>query len=311
MGVDLLTAAQGIDLVFAGCAVVVFFLTAFEMIRDIPVSLCATAAFAANAWFIRWAGSGMETSFALFLALGAVYYTLRNEYLLAMIVAGLLALVRPEALLAAPLILADVWINSHEKRRALRIMAAGAAAWAVVLLPWVLYSALRPAAAISPPGVVQLPAAPAEPPIATAAGLSMLFTSDGAAILFLVVMTILLVRALRTKGSELRFVLFRQGFVAGGLVVALPLALLVWGTPLTQRALLIALPFAGLLAFAHLSHAFALLRGLSSMRWGALAAMLAIAVPNLMLWFNTIRPGLAAAAAFPVLSAVPFGWGTI
>ena len=312
MGVDLLTAAQGIDLLFAGCAVAVFFLVAFEMIRDITVALFATAAFASNAWFIRWAGSGMETSFALFLALGAVYYTLRNEYLLAMIVAALLALVRPEAFLAAPLILADAWINSNDKHRAGRLITAGVAAYAVVVLPWLVYASMRLGAAVPDAHAPAVAAAAAGPELslATRAGLAMSFASDGTAIFLLAVMTILLVRTLRTKGGELRFVLFRQGFVAAGLIIALPLVLLASGAPLTQRLLLIALPFAGLLAFAHLAHAFVILRGPVSMRWAALCALIAIAVPNLLLWFNAVRPGLAAAAV-AALSASAQRGGTL
>src|SRR5258708_25059562 len=62
MGVDVYMAAKAIDLVFASLALIVFYLLSFELIRDAAVSVCATVAFSVNAWLMRWAGTGMETS---------------------------------------------------------------------------------------------------------------------------------------------------------------------------------------------------------------------------------------------------------
>src|ERR1051325_7986227 len=92
MGVDFYVAAKAIDLVFASLALMAVYLLAFEIIRDVGVALSATVAFSVNAWFLRWSGSGMETSLSVLLTLATLLFCLRNEYFLSVVFAGLLTL---------------------------------------------------------------------------------------------------------------------------------------------------------------------------------------------------------------------------
>ena len=124
MGIDLLMVAKVVDLVLASFALIVFYLIAHELIRDVAVAICATIAFSVNAWFMRWAGTGMETSLAVLLMLATMLFCFRNEYFVAIVMAALLSLVRPEAVMIVPIIVADVYVNSFNKRRAINLAGA-------------------------------------------------------------------------------------------------------------------------------------------------------------------------------------------
>jgi hypothetical protein len=140
MGVDFYVAAKAIDLVFASLALMAVYLLAFEIIRDVGVALSATVAFSVNAWFLRWSGSGMETSLSVLLTLATLLFCLRNEYFLSVVFAGLLTLTRPEGGLLAGVIAADVLFNSHNRRRALKIALSVLLIYGALILPWLLYA---------------------------------------------------------------------------------------------------------------------------------------------------------------------------
>src|SRR6266700_2484630 len=78
-------------LIVASLSLILLYLLAYEVIRDIGVALCATVTFSVNAWLLRWAGSGMETSLAVLLVLAVFLFCLRNEYFLSIVFAALLA----------------------------------------------------------------------------------------------------------------------------------------------------------------------------------------------------------------------------
>jgi arabinofuranosyltransferase len=140
MGVELYVAAKAIDLVFASLALLTLYLLAFEVIRDVGVALSATVAFSVNAWFLRWSGSGMETSLSVLLTLAAFLFCLRNEYFLSVVFAGLLTLTRPEGALLAGVIVADLVINSVNRRRAVKMGLSLVLIYAALLLPWLVYA---------------------------------------------------------------------------------------------------------------------------------------------------------------------------
>lgn len=137
-GIDLYTVAKVLDLVFASLSLVVLYLLSFEVIRNHIGALCATLAFSVNMWFIRWAGTGMETSFAVLLMLLTLVYALRNQFFLAIVFCVLLTLTRPEAWLLTVLVLFDVYINSVDKRRGVQMAVSLAAVYAALLIPWLL-----------------------------------------------------------------------------------------------------------------------------------------------------------------------------
>ena len=140
IGIDPYIAAKTLDLVIASAALLVFFDLSLRVLGDHVAGLCATLAFSMNVWFLRWAGTGMEASLSVILVLLTVRYILMNEYLLAMVIAGLLSLTRPEAGLFAGLILVDVVLNSRDRRRGWKMVGALSLIYLAVLLPWILYA---------------------------------------------------------------------------------------------------------------------------------------------------------------------------
>jgi arabinofuranosyltransferase len=139
-GADIPLLGKALDLIFAALSIVLFFFVAYELIRDVAVSFCATLAFSVNAWLLRWAGCGLETSLAVFLLLAFFRYLLRNEYAVSAGVLGLLALVRPEASLLLGLLFIDLGVNSQERGHALRVGTRALSVWLAIVLPWTVYA---------------------------------------------------------------------------------------------------------------------------------------------------------------------------
>ncbi len=119
MGLDPFIVAKGLDLTFAALSVIAFQLLVFTATGDRIMSVLAALMLTFDAWVLRWAGSGMETSLALLLTCVALRAALLNERLVVGAAAGLLALLRPEYLLLLPWIMAATfeapW-QAHLKR---------------------------------------------------------------------------------------------------------------------------------------------------------------------------------------------------
>jgi hypothetical protein len=140
LGVDPFLAAKVIDVVLASLSLLIFYLLAFEVIRDVAVAICATIAFSVSAWFLRWAGTGMETSLSVVLVLAALLFCFRNEYFIAVVMSALLFLVRPEGILMTPVILFDVYTNSVHRKHAVNMSAALALIFVMMIAPWMFYA---------------------------------------------------------------------------------------------------------------------------------------------------------------------------
>ncbi len=140
---DLYLVAKVLDLIFASFALVVFYLLAFEVIRERFIAFLATFAFSANVWFVRWAASGMETSLSVLLVLVTVWYCLRNEYLIATVACAFLTLVRPEGIALFLLIVVDIFLNSVKKRHAARLAVASILSFSVLVAPWLIFAELE------------------------------------------------------------------------------------------------------------------------------------------------------------------------
>jgi len=141
-GLDPYIVAKTLDLVFASLSLLVFLRVSAMVLQDVLLALATTAMFCLDAWFLRWAGSGMETSLAVLLVLMTFHYIYRGEYVISSLTAGLLTLVRPEGGLLFLLILADNLINTRDFRPAIRSMMKSAGVYATVLLPWLIYASM-------------------------------------------------------------------------------------------------------------------------------------------------------------------------
>ncbi|HEV8538821.1 MAG TPA: hypothetical protein VGR15_07865 [Bacteroidota bacterium] len=313
MGVDLYVAAKGIDLVFASLALVVFYLLAYEMIRDSAAAICATVAFSLNAWLMRWAGTGMETSLAVFLTLATLWFCLRNEYFVAIVLAALLSLVRPEGALIVPVIIGDMYFNSVDKRRAIHMSAALALIFSVILVPWLLYAfntfgTVLPNSAFAKagwhPGIDQL----------TATGIDIIRTIggvDGAAVVALVLAGSILIAKRKMliagDGIDRRLFLIRQSVVGIGWIVLVLIFYLASDANVVSRYLLLVTPMITILAFSYVHHVMLH----TSMKRFSYAAVLLLAalvmVQNQLAYRRVVVPGMAAFEQGMETCLIPIG----
>jgi hypothetical protein len=142
-GVDYILAAKIVDIFFASIAVLVFFLFANQVLKNHIVALLATFSFSMNAWFLRWSGTGMETSLAVLLTLLTLYYCWKHEYVVSILFSGLLFLTRPETIAMPILIVADIYINTLDRKRALKNIALSSVVFLIIVLPWLIYAKLK------------------------------------------------------------------------------------------------------------------------------------------------------------------------
>jgi arabinofuranosyltransferase len=140
LNLDLYLVAKVLDLLAASFALVMFYLLAFEVIRERLIAFLATFVFSTNVWLVRWASSGMETSLSVLLVLSVVWYCMRNEYLLAAAICGFLALVRPEGIGLFIIIIGDLFLNSIDKRLVVRIGLRAVLVFVVIVAPWFVFA---------------------------------------------------------------------------------------------------------------------------------------------------------------------------
>lgn len=314
-GADLLMTAKIVDLLFACASVLMFSFLAFEVIRDRVVALAATGAFALNAWFLRWAGSGMETSLAVLLVVAAVWFCLRNEYLPATITAALLALVRPEASLMLALIIADIFLNTDDRKRATRLSLAVVLTYMAVVLPWTVYSALTfgtvlPNTALAKASLhITL-----EGSASTLVDLGkMIGATDGVAVLVLLVCGGLMMIRRREWVSGLehaatyRSYLLRQGVLGLGWVAALVLFYGLTGINMISRYVLLVTPFIVLYAFFFLDRVLVHMNALNFRYGAAVICSLAIMTQNHFVFRGAVSPGIDAFSSGMAECFVPIG----
>jgi hypothetical protein len=256
-GVDLVVAAKALDLLLAGGAVSLFYVAAHEHMQNVIVALLATLAFSVNIWFLRWAGTGMETSLAVVLVLAVFYFCMRNEYLLATISAALLALVRPEGALLGLLVGVDVIVNSHDRRRGSILAGKLALVYAVIVGAWCAY-AYRAFGTIIPNTAL----AKSHDGFGLAsikAGIwnmgSIVAASDGVVVIGLLIGAVILWRQLRLKEPDERFYYRRAALLGLGWAVLLPVVYLTRNVTVLSRYLLLATPFLTLFAYMYVFQA--------------------------------------------------------
>lgn len=260
VGSDIPLLAKALDLIFASLSIILFFFVVLELARDVAVAFCASLAFSVNAWLLRWAGSGLETSLAVLLILVFFRYLLRNEYAVASGVAGLLALVRPEASLLMGLLIWDLRINSLNGGHAMRMAFRVVPVWLAIVLPWAVY-AYAQFGSVLPATFGAKRGGGFDPgDLAGAAGdiAKTLGSADGVVLAALFVsLAILIVRHRRSGGAPgdgpfLPFHQFRQGLVGVGWLILLPLAYTLFTVNIVSRYLLIVTPLAVAMAYFYL-----------------------------------------------------------
>jgi hypothetical protein len=312
-GMDLYIVAKVLDLLFACAAILIFFRAAFEMMRDAVPAFLATVVFSSGVWLVRWAGTGMETSLAVFLALLAFVHALRNRYLPAIVTAALLALVRPEGGLLAVLVMIDLVYNSNDLRAALRKIPRLALLFAVIVLPWhiaagSIFGTIIPNTALAKSGPWFNPASMWEGLVDVVETVGF---SDGIAVVVMIVAGVLVFRRLRVDpapGSAIvRTFLMRQNLIPAGLIVGLPLLYIVSGANVVSRYLMLIVPFIGLSAFT-MFHNLVLSGRLRSYSLHAIMIFAALALlQNQVGYWNLVKPGVDQFEVGMQTTLVPFG----
>ena len=301
MGVDLFLAAKAIDLVFASAALIVLYLLAYEILRDMSVALCATVAFSVNAWFLRWAGSGMETSLSVFLTLATLLFCLRNEYFLAVVLAGLLTLTRPEGGFIVAVIVADLSMNSFNKKRALKLGSSLLLIYAVLMAPWLLY-ALRTFGTVVPNTALAKVGwnFTIGDTVSTLRDLLQTFlAADGAALVaFLAAGALLSVRFRRPVAGETGPgrgpYLARQSLPGILWVAGLSLFYLASGTNVVSRYLLLATPLITVYAFSFLFEFLSITSWRRRAHLGVVVLTAVIMLQNQLFYHRYVVPGIEA-----------------
>jgi hypothetical protein len=139
-GLDPIVVAKTFDILFASLSIVLVYTFAATLIQNRIYALFAALIFSFDAWFLRWSGSGMETSFAVILVLIAVKYAYLGDYHIAGFVTGLLTLVRPEGILLFIVIQIESFITSYLPDRNRRLFWTSSLLYLLVVLPWVVFS---------------------------------------------------------------------------------------------------------------------------------------------------------------------------
>ncbi|MBM4161433.1 MAG: hypothetical protein FJ217_10075 [Ignavibacteria bacterium] len=140
LGLDPYIVAKTLDVILASLAILAAYALAFAIIRDRIYALVAAWVLSFDSWFLRWASSGMETSFAVLLALVAAWYAYRKEYIVASLVAGLLTLVRPEGALLFVAMLLDNLLNTRDRTAKRRALAGSVVTYGVIVSVWLLFA---------------------------------------------------------------------------------------------------------------------------------------------------------------------------
>lgn len=249
IGADLYIGAKVLDLFFASFSLILCYLVAYEIVRETPVALCASVAFSVNAWMLRWAGTGMESSLSVALLLSVILFCLRNEYFISVFFSALLTLVRPEASLIVLLILVDLYVNSHSRRRALNSAAALVTVYLLVLAPWLIYAfktfgTVVPNTALAKLGLrldlMRIYTTTVD--VARTVG----FTDAVSTAVVLVSGGVLVARYGKTTqvgaNNNERFFLFRQSILGIGWIVVLPVFYIVSDANVVSRYLLLVTP---------------------------------------------------------------------
>lgn len=138
--IDPWLAAKVFSMVSCCFALLFSYLIAREVLGERLLALCVVLALSMQAWLVQLAPSGSGVSVALLLTLAALFFLLRNDYLVASVVGGVAALVSWQNILLLPIVVFDAYINSVQRSRSAKVALSIMLVFASVLLPWILYA---------------------------------------------------------------------------------------------------------------------------------------------------------------------------
>ena len=140
LGIDVVLTAKVFSLFFASLSVLFTYLVANELLKERLLGFCTALLMAMQYSLLQSAPSGTAHAIAMTLSLAAMFFLLRNEYLLATLFTGLCTLVFWEGIALFFILIIDIWLNSTSKRRGIKVIGSAVLVYVAVLLPWLLYS---------------------------------------------------------------------------------------------------------------------------------------------------------------------------
>lgn len=306
---DGLAAARALGAIATLASVAFFWQLLRRNLRAPALVAAGTLAWAANAWMLRWALSGMETPLAVALTLaGFVAFTEGKQWGARPVRTGALwalaALARPEAALLLLLWGMFLLVDADNRAGALRLITGIVPPLAIyggwLLFAWLYYHALLPqtlAAKAAGSGF----AGRFE---AFVRQVEILGATDGVLLATLVLALLATLRRPRAAGRWRA-----QKLVPWAWVASVPALYLARGVPVLSRYLVPLLPVIAWLAWEALERALAPddPRHARRLAWaGALLAALVVA-QNVIVWRTTVLPQVQSFS--PALESSLVRWG--
>ena len=140
IGLDPFIVAKTFDVLFASLSIILAQLVALHVTRHRFYSFFAAVFVGFDAWLLRWAGTGLETSLATFLVLMTLWNLVMRDAPLAAGSCGLLTLVRPEGVLFFALVLVKAWEFGRIRDAQWRTLGYTLLFFLIIVVPWIFYA---------------------------------------------------------------------------------------------------------------------------------------------------------------------------
>lgn len=142
--IDLLVGAKGLNLIFTIASILMFYLLTNIIIKDKNLSIVTTFVFSINSIFISNSLLGMETPLAVFLVILGIYFHLKEKgsnksFIIAPFIFATSFLTRPETCLLIFLWLIDI-IVTFKPKEAFKKIIIGVIEYCIVIIPWLVTS---------------------------------------------------------------------------------------------------------------------------------------------------------------------------
>ena len=253
---SLLTLSKVLGVLFALGSIVLFFPLAKEFNEDRRFVCACVIVWSVDAWFLRWAPSGMETALALFLLVLALLLYVRERrvekrFFLSPVLFGLLTLVRPEAALLFGLSAVDAMCLG---RRSVWRIVVSVATYAAILAPWFLFAQFEFGTVVPNTFIAKGGSVPVDLSTWFASALKATETVVSNQLMEMLLVLAGAVFIVKQHGFQFEF--YKRSvrhFLAAAWVVLLPSVYVISGLPIVSRYLLLITPPLILLAFLALS----------------------------------------------------------
>ncbi len=132
--------AKILSLSFCCAAIFLSYLLAYDITNDPLLALCVALLVATNGLLLQTAPSGTPHAIFAVAVLGALFSTLRSDYLLASISLGLACLLAWQAVVLVIPFVGHIWLSARTRSQRLRVLSGAYVALTALMAPWVIYA---------------------------------------------------------------------------------------------------------------------------------------------------------------------------